>query len=139
MTLAMPFASLSAFVDALRRAGELHTISARVDPYLEISEITDRVVKAGGPALLFENLKGSIFPVLTNLFFTHQRQATALVARRLDDVAARLRELLDLSPPGSSLGEKFDALKRFAPLMNAIPKTVREGSVQDVVVRDPDL
>lgn len=139
MTLAMPFDSLSAFVDALRRAGELHTISARVDPYLEISEITDRVVKAGGPALLFENVKGSIFPVLTNQFGTHKRMATALDARHLDDVAGRLRELLDLSPPGASFGEKFDALKRFAPLMNAIPKTVRTGSVQDVVVNDPDL
>src|ERR1700739_992663 len=139
MTLAMPFASLSAFVDALRRAGELHTISARVDPYLEISEITDRVVKAGGPALLFENVKGSIFPVLTNQFGTHKRMAMALDARRLDDVVARLREVLDLLPPGESLGGKCDALKRFAPLMNAIPKTVKDGSVQDVVVRDPDL
>jgi 4-hydroxy-3-polyprenylbenzoate decarboxylase len=135
----MPFESLSAFVDALKRAGELHTIGASVDPYLEISEITDRVVKAGGPALLFANVKGSIFPVLTNQFGTHKRMAMALDAQHLDEVAQRLRELIDISPPGSSLGEKFDALKRFAPLMNAIPKTVRDGSVQDVIVRDPDL
>jgi len=58
MKPAMPFASLRAFVDALRAAGELHTIDATVDPLLEIAEITDRVVKAGGPALLFENVRG---------------------------------------------------------------------------------
>src|SRR5215469_15787777 len=112
MDLAMPFDSLSAFVDALRRAGELHTVTASVDPYLEISEITDRVVKAGGPALLFENVKDSRFPVLTNQFGSHRRMAIALDARGLDDAANRLRSLLDISPPGSSLGEKFDALKR---------------------------
>ncbi len=139
MTLAMPFDSLSAFVDALRRAGELHAIRTEVDPYLEISEITDRVVKAGGPALFFENVKGSKFPVLTNQFGSHRRMAMALDAPSLDEVAARLRQLIDLSPPGSSLGEKFDALKRFSPLLNAIPKTVRDGSVHDVVLRDFDL
>jgi 4-hydroxy-3-polyprenylbenzoate decarboxylase len=135
----MPFDSLRSFVDALKRAGELHTISAQVDPYLEIAEITDRVVKAGGPALIFENVKGSRFPVLTNQFGSHRRMAIALDARGLDEAAGRLRALLDLSPPGSSLGEKLAVLKRFAPLANAIPKTVRDGSVQDVVVEKPDL
>lgn len=135
----MPFDSLRSFVDALKRAGELHTISAAVDPYLEIAEITDRVVKAGGPALLFEHVKGSRFPVLTNQFGSQRRMALSLGANRLDEAANRLRALIDLSPPGSSLGEKFSALKRFAPLGNAIPKTVREGSAQDVVMREPDL
>ena len=64
----MPFTSLSDFIDALRRAGELHVVRAGVDPHLEISEITDRVVKEGGPALLFRNVKGSEYPVLTNQF-----------------------------------------------------------------------
>ncbi len=135
----MPFDSLRAFVDALRRAGEVHTIAAQVDPRLEIAEITDRVVKAGGPALLFENVKGSKFPVLTNQFGSERRMAMAFDARALDHVAARLRALLDLSPPGGSWSEKFDALKRFAPLANAIPKTVRDAACQEVVIRDPDL
>ena len=60
--VAMAFDSLHAFVSALRRAGELVEIDALVDPYLEITEITDRVVKAGGPALLFTNVKGSRVP-----------------------------------------------------------------------------
>ena len=135
----MPFDSLRAFYDALRRAGEVHTVPAEVDPFLEIAEITDRVVKAGGPALFFPNVKGSHFPVLTNAFGTHRRMAMALDATTLDDVAARLRVLLDISPPGSSLSDKVGAIKRFAPLANAIPKHVRSGSSQDVVLREPDL
>lgn len=137
--IAMPFDSLRAFVDALRRAGEVHTISAQVDPYLEIAEITDRVVKAGGPALFFEDVKGSAFPVLTNQFGSQRRMAMAFDAAALDAVAARLRALLDVSPPGASWGEKFDALKRLGPLANAAPKTVRDAPCQEVVIRDPDL
>ncbi|HUA09316.1 MAG TPA: menaquinone biosynthesis decarboxylase [Candidatus Acidoferrales bacterium] len=135
----MSFDSLRAYVDALRRAGELHVVTAQTDPHLEIAEITDRVVKAGGPALLFENVKNSKFPVLTNQFGSQRRMAMAFEASTLDQVAARLRALLDLSPPGSSWGEKFDALKRFAPLANAMPKIVRDAPVQEVVIRDPDL
>jgi len=135
----MPFDSLRAFVDALRRADELHTVAAPVDPHLEIAEITDRVVKAGGPALLFTNVNGSQFPVLTNAFGSQRRMAMALDARSLDEVSERLRALLDFSPPGSSLGDKLGALKRFAPLANALPKKVRNGSSQDVVMREPDL
>jgi 4-hydroxy-3-polyprenylbenzoate decarboxylase len=135
----MPFPSLHAFVDALRKAGELHTISARVDPYLEIAEITDRVVKAGGPALLFTNVTGSKFPVLTNQFGTHRRMAMALDAADLGEAAARVRKLIDIAPPGAAFTEKIAALMRLAPLANAVPKTVREGSVQEVVMREPDL
>ena len=126
----MPFRSLRAFVDALRKAGELHVVSASVDPRLEISEITNRVVKAGGPALLFTDVKGSEFPVLTNQFGTHRRMAMALGAESLDDVAARVRALLDFKPPSGSCVEKLTGALHFAPLANAIPKIVRDGSVQ---------
>jgi 4-hydroxy-3-polyprenylbenzoate decarboxylase len=135
----MPFDSLRDFVDALRRAGELHAIAAPVDPYLEIAEITDRVVKAGGPALLFSNVKGSEFPVLTNQFGSQRRMAMAFGTTTLDEAAGRLRALLDLSPPGSSLGDKLGFLKRFAPLANAIPKTVKDAPVHEVIEREPDL
>jgi 4-hydroxy-3-polyprenylbenzoate decarboxylase len=135
----MPFDSLRDYVDALRAAGELHEISAAVDPKLEISEIADRVVKAGGPALLFTNVRGSAFPVLINAFGTQRRMAMAFDAARLDDVAARVRKLIDFAPPGASLLEKLGALSQLAPLANAIPKTVRSGSAQDVVMREPDL
>ncbi|HEV3092626.1 MAG TPA: menaquinone biosynthesis decarboxylase [Candidatus Cybelea sp.] len=136
----MPFRSLRAFVDALRKAGELHEVSASVDPRLEISEITNRVVKAGGPALLFTEVKGSPFPVLTNQFGTQRRMAMALDASGLDAVGARIRSLIDFKPPASgSLVDKISGALAFAPLANAIPKTVREGSVRDVVMEEPDL
>lgn len=134
----MPFDSLHAFVDALRRAGELHTIDAPVDRYLEISEITDRTVKAGGPALLFTNVNGSAFPVLTNQFGTHKRMAMALGAQTLDEAAGRIRALLDLKIPGT-LGERLMKLASLAPLANLIPKTQSHGSCQDVVIENPDL
>ena len=134
----MAFDSLRAFVDALDRAGELHRIGAPVDPYLEISEITDRVVKAGGPALLFTNVRGSAFPVLTNQFGTARRMAMALEEQSLDDAAARIRKLLDVSVPSSGLG-KLGKLFDLAPLAAAIPKTVSSGSCQDVVSNEPDL
>jgi len=135
----MPFSSLRAFVDALRASGELHVVETAVDPRLEISEISDRVVKAGGPALLFTSVRGSKFPVLTNQFGTHRRMAMAFDAAHLDEVGARVRSMLDVSPPGASIVDKIAALGRLMPLANAIPKTVRGAGVHDVVMREPDL
>jgi 4-hydroxy-3-polyprenylbenzoate decarboxylase len=135
----MPFSSLRAFVDALRKAGELQVVEAEVDPRLEISEISNRVVKGGGPALLFEHVKGSAFPVLTNQFGTHRRTAMALNAANLDEVGARVRAMIDITPPGASLGDKIGALARMMPLANAIPRIVRQASVQEVVMSEPDV
>ena len=134
----MAFDSLRDFVDELRKAGELHTVDAQVDPYLEISEITDRTVKAGGPALLFTNVRGSRFPVLTNQFGTHRRMAMALGARTLDEVAERISSLIDLKIP-ASLGERLMKLASLAPLANLIPRTQNHGSVHDVVIVEPNL
>ena len=134
----MAYDSLRAFVDSLDRAGELHRIDAPVDPHLEIAEITDRVVKAGGPALLFTNVNGSRFPVLTNQFGSHARMARVFEAHSLDEVAARLRTLLDFSIPSTAL-ERVGKLLSLAPLASAIPKTVGSGSCQDVVLDEPDL
>src|SRR5579884_1246475 len=95
----MAYDSLGAFVRALRDAGELATVDAPVDPRLEIAEITDRVVKAGGPALLFTNVRGSRFPVLTNQFGTERRTAMAFGVGRLSELEARVRRTLDFSLP----------------------------------------
>ena len=134
----MAYDSLRAFVDALDRAGQLHRIDAPVDRHLEIGEITDRIVKAGGPALLFTNVTGSRFPVLTNQFGTASRMAMALGAENLDEIGARIRDLLDLSIPASAV-ERIGKLLSLAPLAAAIPKTVASGSCQDVVMNRPDL
>lgn len=134
----MAFDSLRAFVEALRRAGELHEISVPVDPYLEISEITDRVVKAGGPALLFTKVRHSKFPVLTNQFGSERRMAMAFGARTLDEVAQRIRRLLNLSIP-ASLPQKLTKLLALSPALNAIPRMQKHGSCQDVILASPDL
>jgi 4-hydroxy-3-polyprenylbenzoate decarboxylase len=136
----MPYASLHDFVEALRTAGELHAVSAEVDPHLEISEITNRVVKAGGPALLFTNVAGSQFPVLTNQFGSRRRMAMAFDAADLDEVGERVRSLLAFEPPapGSLLG-KIKAAHALAPLAHAIPKIARGGSAQTIVTEEPDL
>jgi 4-hydroxy-3-polyprenylbenzoate decarboxylase len=134
----MVFDSLGAFVDALERAGELHRITAEVDPHLEIAEITCRTVKAGGPALLFTNVRNSAFPVLTNQFGTHRRMAMALGVKNLDEAGDRVRGLLDLSLPESAL-DKIGKLLSLAPLASALPKTVGSGACQEIVEEDPDL
>jgi 4-hydroxy-3-polyprenylbenzoate decarboxylase len=135
----MPFESLADFIDALRKAGELHEVTARVDPHLEISEISDRVVKAGGPALLFSDVAGSQFPVLTNQFGSQRRMAMALDAPDLETVAQRVRDLIDVRLPSGSLASKMSGALRFASLRNAVHKVLRNGSVHDVVISDPDL
>jgi 4-hydroxy-3-polyprenylbenzoate decarboxylase len=135
----MPFASLQDFIEALRRSGELHVVNASVDPRLEISAITDRVVKAGGPALLFANVQGSRFPVLTNQFGTRRRMSMALDADHLDEAGARIRKLIDFSPPSGSIAGKVRGALKLAQFKNAIPKIVRHGAVHDVVTNEPDL
>src|SRR2546421_12255136 len=92
-------ADLRAWIKALERDGELVRIRAEVDPELEITEITDRTVKAGGPALLFENVRGSDYPLLINQFGTERRMCLAFGTRSLDAVADRLSDVLELQPP----------------------------------------
>ena len=83
-------ADLRAWISLLEREGELVHVTAEVDPYLEITEIVDRTVKAGGPALLFENTKGARHPLLINQFGTERRMCMAFGVDRLDDVAQKL-------------------------------------------------
>ena len=137
--LGMPFDSSSAFVRALRDAGELVTIDAPVDPYLEISEIADRVVKAGGPALLFTSVRGSRFSVLINQFGTERRAAMAFGAASLRELEERVRTTIDLAVPGS-LGGKLGKLAGLAQAgMSAMPRRVREAPSQKVVMDPPDM
>ena len=84
-----PPADLRDWIALLEREGELVRVGAEVDPDLEITEIVDRTVKAGGPALLFERPKGSQHPLLINQFGTERRMCLAFGVERLDDVAER--------------------------------------------------
>src|SRR5437764_8221195 len=100
---------LREWIALLEREGELVRISTEVDPDLEITEITDRVVKSGGPALLFERPHGSHHSLLINQFGTERRMCLALGVERLDDAAAKLGDVLDMQPP-QGLKEKVRGL-----------------------------
>src|SRR5204862_1147354 len=102
---------LREWIRLLEREGELARVGAEVDPYLEVTEITDRVVKAGGPALLFERPKGSEHPLLINQFGTERRMCLALGAESLDEVGRRLGDVLEMQPP-QGLVEKVKGLRR---------------------------
>ena len=95
----MPVADLRSWIDLLKREGELVEVGAEVDPYLEITEIVDRVVKGGGPALLFRNVKGSQHPLLINQFGTERRMCLAFAEESLDAVARKLEDVLEMQPP----------------------------------------
>jgi 4-hydroxy-3-polyprenylbenzoate decarboxylase len=90
----MAYKDLQDFVAAIEARGELRRISVEVDPILEITEIADRVMKSGGPALLFEHVKGSAWPLLINAMGTESRMALALGAESLDAKAAQIEELI---------------------------------------------
>ncbi|MBV9276815.1 MAG: menaquinone biosynthesis decarboxylase, partial [Candidatus Eremiobacteraeota bacterium] len=106
--------------------------------HLEISEISNRAVKGGGPALLFANVRGSKFPVLTNQFGTRRRMAMAFDAKTLDEVAERIRALVDLRIP-ATLGERLRKLSALTALKNLIPRTVSDAPCQEVVLQSPNL
>src|SRR5436309_1988462 len=133
-----PPADLRSWIKLLEREGELVRVVAEVDPYLEITEITDRTVKAGGPALLFENVKGSPHPLLINQFGSERRMCLAFDAPSLDAVAERLEEVLEMQPP-QGLVEKMRGLKKLKSIADSRPKVVRSGPCHEVVLRGDDV
>ena len=137
----MAYQNLREFIGRLEGEGELKRIAAPVDVDLEITEITDRVSKAGGPALLFEKPRsardgrGYQVPLLINTLGSKRRLELALDAPSLDDVAGRIDELLDVKPPGGLL-DKIKMLPRLAELGSFFPKAVKTGPVKEVIERE---
>src|SRR2546423_10724996 len=122
-----PPADLRAWIALLEREGELVRVAAEVDPHLEMTEITDRTVKAGGPALLFEHPKGSSHPLLINQFGTERRMCLAFGVERLDDVAAKLEDVLEMQPP-QGLVDQVRGLKKLKSIADSLPQTARRGA-----------
>src|SRR6056297_1929536 len=91
--------NLQHFIKVLSAEGELHRVGAEVDPALEITEIVDRVSKAGGPALLFETVKGSDYPLLINAFGSYRRMELVFGGSRFAEIAARLEKQMKMRPP----------------------------------------
>src|SRR5437667_11742745 len=132
-----PPADLRDWIALLEQEGELVRVASEVDPYLEVTEIVDRTVKAGGPALLFENTKGSQHPLLINQFGTERRMCLALGVDRLDDAAAKLGAVLEMQPP-EGLVDKVRGLKKLKSIADSRPKTVRRAPSQEIVLEGDD-
>jgi 4-hydroxy-3-polyprenylbenzoate decarboxylase len=132
---------LQAFVSRLEQEGELKRITAEADVDLEITEITDRVSKAGGPALLFEkprSAKNGIAystPLLINMLGSRKRMEMALEAGSLEDVARRIEDLLDMKAPEGFL-DKVRMLPKLSKLGSFFPKTVKSGPAQEIIETD---
>jgi 4-hydroxy-3-polyprenylbenzoate decarboxylase len=132
-----PPSDLRTWINLLEREGELVRIHAEVDPELEVTEVNDRVVKAGGPALLFENVKGSGHPLLINQFGTERRMSMAFDAPSLDAVAERLSDVFELQPP-QGLVEKVRGLQKLKSIADSRPRTVKRGACQEIVLTGDD-
>ena len=128
----MAFKNLHDFIDALEKKGELKRISVEVDPFLEITEITDRMSKPAGPALLFEKVKGSPFPLLINAFGSFGRMELALNCTSLDDVAAKIESLIKMQPP-RGLMDKIRMLLQLKDIASLMPKQVSRAACQEQV------
>ncbi len=138
----MAYKDLREFIADLEQHGLLKRIQTEVDPYLEITEITDRVSKKEGKdnvALLFENVKGSKMPVLMNAYGSYERMSMALGVEKLDDVADELREMMKL--PYVSLQNKMSVVTMIPMIKRAInfPKYVKHAPCQEVVEENPSL
>ena len=147
----MAYDDLRDWIRTLEKHGELKRVSEEVSPELEITEITDRVSKIGsrsgsangkyapgGPALLFENVKGHPgHKVLINQFGSERRMAMALGVERLDEIAERIHGLMNLKAPEGFL-DKLKMLPQLGALTSAFPKTVtaKDAPCKEVILRD---
>ena len=132
---------LRGFIDLLEQAGELKRVKAEVDPYLEITEISDRTLRAGGPALLFENPKNSSVPLLANLFGNTKRVAMAMGQEDLEglrDVGRLLAFLKEPSPP-KGWRDLWQSLPSYKNVLNMPPAVRKSAPCQEVVVEEDDV
>jgi len=130
----MAYRDLGDFVSALEKEGDLLRVKEEVDPRLEITEILDRAVKEGGPAVLFEKVKGHSVPVLGNVMGTHRRMLKALGLSTYDEADARIAAFFDVKQPQGLL-DKLKMLPQLAELASFLPKEVRTGPCKEVVLK----
>jgi 4-hydroxy-3-polyprenylbenzoate decarboxylase len=137
----MKYGDLRDFIRLLEAQGELKRIAVPVSPVLEMTEICDRVLKQGGPALLFEQPVGYAMPVLGNLFGTPHRVALGMgqdSVEALREVGRLLAFLKEPDPP-RGMRDAWEKLPIFRQIMNMAPKTVRAAPCQENFVEGPDV
>lgn len=135
------YSDLRDFIKQLEACGELKRIKHRVDPHLEITEISDRTLKAGGPALLFENPVDSEFPILTNLFGTAKRVAMGMGAdsvEALRDIGILLSQLKEPEAP-QGVKDAWNKLPIFKQVLNMAPKEVKNAACQQQIIEGNEV
>ena len=137
----MIYQDLRDFLQQLEKLDELKRVSVEVDPNLEMTEIGDRVLRAGGPAILFEKPKGSSISVLGNLFGTARRvalgmgQESVVALRQVGELLAYLKE----PEPPKGLRDAWDKLPVLKQVLNMAPKVLSSGPCQEVVWEGKDV
>lgn len=134
----MAFSDIQSFLRLLEERGELIRVREPVSRELEITEIADRLVKAGGPAVLFEQVKDSPFPVAIGLLGTRERVSLSLGVNDLDDLAVKVRALIDLKGGGGLMG-LMGNIPKLGDAMNLPPLRVKTAPVQEVVWRGDEI
>ena len=133
----MAYKDLQDFIKDLKKKNQLIEIDVEVDSELEITEITDRVSKQYGKALLFNNVKGSKYPVLINAFGTYERVNMALEVKDLDEIADTILDFLDIGNY-ISLTDKIQSIPKLTRLAFVFPRKVKKAPCQEVI-EEPDL
>jgi len=137
----MKYRDLRDFIAQLEQRGELKRVQTEVDPYLEMTEICDRTLRAGGPALLFENPRGSDIPVLANLFGTPQRVALGMgeeSVEALREVGKLLAFLKEPDPP-RGMKDAWSKLPIFKQVLNMAPKVIKGAACQKQVIEGEEV
>jgi len=137
----MSYGNLRDFLCDLEAVGELKRVRAPVDPVLEVTEICQRTLRAGGPALLFENPKGSAIPLLGNLFGTTQRVARAIGRESVEELREVGRMLAFLKEPQLPRGlrEVLEKLPVWRQVLHVPPKVLRDAPCREHVIEGPDV
>ncbi|MGM0629570.1 MAG: 4-hydroxy-3-polyprenylbenzoate decarboxylase [Pseudomonadota bacterium] len=137
----MKYQDLRDFIALLEERGELKRIQQEIDPYLEITEISDRTLKAQGPALLFENVKGHDMPVLANLFGTPDRVALGMgqeSVTALRDVGKLLAFLKEPEPP-KGFRDALNLLPKYKKVLSMSPKSIKKAPCQQVIMSGDEV
>lgn len=138
---AMQYKDLRDFISQLETLGELRRVKTPVSPRLEMTEICDRVLKSGGPAILFEQPTGYTMPVLGNLFGTPRRVALGMGQENIEslrDVGKLLAFLKEPEPP-KGLRDAWDKWPKFKKILDMAPKTVSRAPCQEVVLEGDEV
>lgn len=141
LAVRMKYRDLRDFIAQLEERGELKRITQEIDPYLEMTEIADRTLKAGGPALLFENPKGQSIPVLANLFGTPERVAMGMGqtdVAALREVGKLLAYLKEPEPP-AGFKDAMSKLPLLKKVLSMAPKQLKKAPCQEVVLSGDEV